>query len=110
MPDQLGQLTNLTHLDVSQNELTGALSTRSERSVQSLQLKNCCCAGPPLEEVLQFLTPLSYLEVLNLGYTQLRGIITTVERFIRLKRLLLAGMQLEGKSLSTRTELHQTTR
>ena len=57
------------------------------------------------------LTPLTNLEVLDLGFNQLGGNITAeVAAFIKLKQLGLARMGLEGRSLGTRTELYQNTR
>ena len=74
-------------------------------SVVATENGNCCCAGPPLQETLQLLTPLTNLEVLDLGFNQLGGNITAeVAAFIKLKQLGLARMGLKGKSLSTRPE------
>ena len=51
------------------------------------------------------LTPLTNLEVLDLGFNQLGGNITAeVAAFIKLKQLGLARMGLEGRSLGTRSE------
>ena len=51
------------------------------------------------------LTPLTNLEVLDLGFNKLGGTITAdVAVFKKLKTLELGAMGLEGKSLSTRTE------
>ena len=51
------------------------------------------------------LTPLTNLEVLDLGFNQLGGNITAeVAAFIKLEQLGLARMGLEGRSLSTRSE------
>ena len=74
-------------------------------SVVATENGNCCCAGPPLQEILQLLTPLTNLEVLDLSFNRLGGNITAeVAAFTKLKQLGLADIGLDGKQLSIRSE------
>ena len=56
-------------------------------------------AGPPLQETIKLLSPLTELEELNLGDSKLGGTITAdVAVFAKLKKLSLYNMDLDGKS------------
>jgi len=54
-------------------------------------------AGPPLQETIKLLSPLTKLEELNLGGNVFGGTITAdVAVFIKLKKLILLNMGLDG--------------
>ena len=58
-------------------------------------------AGPPLHETMKLLSPLVNLEAICLSGNKLGGNITAdAAGFAKLKVLKLAGMGLDGKSLS----------
>ena len=64
-------------------------------------------SGPPVLETIKLLSPLTHLEELELTSNKLVGTITTdVVIVTKLKKLGLANMRLDGKLLSTRSELH----
>ena len=96
---------SLTVLNVSHNQLSGFLTPAPSGSVFATE-SVLCCAGPPLPEALKLLAPLANLEELSLGGNALGGTITAdVVVFKKLKKLDVQGMGLDGKRLSTRTEL-----
>ena len=104
LPQELGDLTNLTVLDMSNNQLTGPLSIRSERLVFAAAEVDCFYAGP-LPKVLP-----NSLEVFNLGdrpgntnkFTG--GIPSEWGGLANLKELKMAACGLDGKPLSIRSE------
>ena len=104
LPKELGDLVNLTVLNVSGNRLTGPLSIRSERFIFATEIDVAFYAGP-LPKVL----PIS-LEVFNLG-DGLRntnkftgGIPSEWGALTNLKELKIVACGLDGKPLRTRTE------
>lgn len=101
IPSGWGVLTNLKDLNLSSCALCGPLGRELGESLVNLKtlwLSNNDLSGPPLPDTLQLLAPLaSNLEVLSLGGNALGGAITSViTAFIRLKRLVLNDMKLEG--------------
>ena len=101
LSETLGNLTNLTVLNVSGNALTGAPAS----ALHTSSWANSCnhlYAGPPLQETIKLLLPLKKIEELNLGGNKLGGTITPdVGVFSNLKKLILNNMGLDGKSFRT---------
>ena len=61
--------------------------------------------GPPLQETVKLLSPLTNLEELDLSDNNIGGKITSdVAVFTKLKNLKLSRTRLDGKIGSTRTE------
>ena len=97
LSETLGNLTNLTVLNVSGNALTGAPAS----ALHTSSWANSCnhlYAGPPLQETIKLLLPLKKIEELNLGGNKMGGAITPdVGVFSNLKVLDLSHMNLDGK-------------
>ena len=104
LPKELGDLVNLTVLNVFDNRLTGPLSIRSERFILATEIDVAFYAGP-LPKVL----PIS-LEVFNLGEDGFNsnkftgGIPSEWGALTNLKELKMVACRLDGKPLRTRSE------
>ena len=104
LPAELGQLTNLRELFLSNNAFTtGAWRHHQIYRAQKQIEKRIARTGPSLPETLRLLAPLaSTLEQLNLSENKLGGTITPdIAAFTKLTVLGLSSMGLEGASLGT---------